>query len=137
MYKEEVCYMTEINRDFRRVDYSNNNSSSQVKTEKKDIKLEDISVLYSTEKLEEDRTSFEETFEKKSLDEASDGKKFLNSLIENKDEVNAFWVDKDSVPLEEMREADQNFMPDLLAGKYINRRYHYDENFKLKTVEEL
>ena len=79
--------MTEINRDFRRVDYSNNNSSSQVKTEKKDIKLEDISVLYSTEKLEEDRTSFEETFEKKSLDEASDGKKFLNSLIENKDEL--------------------------------------------------
>lgn len=62
---------------------------------------------------------------------------FEGNLIENKDEVNAFWVDKDSVPLEEMREADQNFMPDLLAGKYINRRYHYDENFKLKTVEEL
>ena len=62
---------------------------------------------------------------------------FEGNLIENKDEVNAFWVDKDSIPLEEMREADQNFMPDLLAGKYINRRYHYDENFKLKTVEEL
>ena len=57
---------------------------------------------------------------------------FEGTIINKEDEVNAFWVDKDSIPLNEMREADQNFMPDLLAGKYINRRYHYDENFKLK-----
>ncbi len=62
---------------------------------------------------------------------------FEGNLIENKDEVNAFWVDKNKIPLEEMREADQNFIPDLLAGKPINRRYHYDENFKLKNIEEL
>ena len=62
---------------------------------------------------------------------------FEGNLIENENEVNAFWVDKDKIPLEEMREADQNFMPDLLAGKYINRRYHYDENFNLASIEEL
>ena len=62
---------------------------------------------------------------------------FEGTITNKEDEVNAFWVDKDNVPLNEMREADQNFMPDLLAGKYINRRYHYDENFKLKSIEEL
>jgi 8-oxo-dGTP pyrophosphatase MutT (NUDIX family) len=62
---------------------------------------------------------------------------FEGNIINKEDEVSAFWVDKDNIPLNEMREADQNFMPDLLAGKYINRRYHYDENFKLKSIEEL
>ncbi len=62
---------------------------------------------------------------------------FEGNIINKEDEVNAFWVDKDNVPLNEMREADQNFVPDLLAGKYINRRYHYDENFKLTSIEEL
>jgi 8-oxo-dGTP pyrophosphatase MutT (NUDIX family) len=62
---------------------------------------------------------------------------FEGELNNKEDEVNTFWVDKNNIPLDEMREADQNFVPDLLAGKYINRRYHYDENFKLKLVEEL
>ena len=62
---------------------------------------------------------------------------FEGTITNKEDEVNAFWVDKDNVPLNEMREADQNFMPDLLAGKYINRRYHYDENFKLISIEDL
>ena len=62
---------------------------------------------------------------------------FEGTIINKEDEVNAFWVDKDNIPLNDMREADQNFVPDLLAGKYINRRYHYDENFKLTSIEEL
>ena len=62
---------------------------------------------------------------------------FEGELNNKEDEVNAFWIDKNNIPLDEMREADQNFVPDLLAGKYINRRYNYDENFKLKSVEEL
>lgn len=62
---------------------------------------------------------------------------FEGNIINKEDEVRAFWVDKDNIPLNEMREADQNFMPDLLAGKYINRRYHYDDNFKLTSIEEL
>lgn len=62
---------------------------------------------------------------------------FEGNLIENKNEVIAFWVDKNNVPLNEMRQADQNFMPDILAGKYVNRRYNYDENFNLLSIEEL
>ena len=62
---------------------------------------------------------------------------FEGNLIENKDEVNAFWIDKNNIPLEEMRQADRNFMPDILAEKYVNRRYNYDENFNLLSVEEL
>lgn len=62
---------------------------------------------------------------------------YEGNLIENKDEVNAFWIDKNNIPLEEMRQADRNFMPDILAGKYVNRRYNYDENFNLLSIEEL
>lgn len=62
---------------------------------------------------------------------------FEGNIIENKDEVYAFWVDKDKIPLDEMRQADRNFMPDILAGKYVNRRYNYDENFNLLSIEEL
>ena len=62
---------------------------------------------------------------------------FEGNIIENKDEVSAFWVDKDKIPLDEMRQADRNFMPDILAGKYVNRRYNYDENFNLLSIEEL
>ena len=62
---------------------------------------------------------------------------FEGDLIIKEDEVNAFWIDKKNIPLNEMREADRNFVPDLLAGKHINRRYNYDENFNLMSVEEL
>lgn len=62
---------------------------------------------------------------------------FEGNIIENKDEVSAFWIDKDKIPLDEMRQADRNFMPDILAGKYVNRRYNYDENFNLLSIEEL
>ena len=62
---------------------------------------------------------------------------FEGNLIENKDEVNSFWVSKNNIPLEEMRQADQNFMPDILAGKPVNRRYNYDENFNLLGIEDL
>lgn len=62
---------------------------------------------------------------------------FEGDLIIKEDEVNAFWIDKKNIPLNEMREADRNFVPDLLAGKHINRRYNYDENFNLISVEEL
>lgn len=62
---------------------------------------------------------------------------FEGNLINKEDEVNAFWVDKNNIPLDEMREADKNFVPDILDEKYVNRRYNYDENFKLISIEEL
>jgi len=62
---------------------------------------------------------------------------FAGSIIENKDEVSAFWVSESEIPYVEMREADKNFLPDILAGKYVKRRYNYDDNFKLLGFEEL
>ncbi len=57
--------------------------------------------------------------------------KYSGSLKGKEDEVETFWVDADKIPYAEMREADQNFLPDIFAGKYVKRRYNYDENFKL------
>lgn len=58
-------------------------------------------------------------------------------LHENKDEVHTFWIEKDKVPYEEMREADRDFLPDILAEKFVRRRYIYDENFHLKKIINL
>ena len=50
------------------------------------IDLEAISILYSTEKLEDNRTTFDETFDSiDANDESTDGAKFLDGLIENKE----------------------------------------------------
>jgi len=63
--------------------------------------------------------------------------KYSGFVKENKDEVTAFWQDIDNIPYEEMREADRDFLPDILAGQYVKRRYIYDENFKLLDVVNL
>ena len=56
---------------------------------------------------------------------------------EKKDEVHTFWHDEDSIPYDEMREADRNFLPDVLAGKFVKRRYIYDENWHIVDIIEL
>ena len=38
---------------------------------------------------------------------------------------------------DDMREADRNFLPEILAGKYVRRRYVYDENFHIKEIVDL
>ncbi len=48
------------------------------------INLEDISILYTTEKTEEDRTSFDETYNQTDVSADKNGAKFLNGLIDNK-----------------------------------------------------
>ena len=62
---------------------------------------------------------------------------FSGTIKENEDEVDAFWQDADNIPYHEMREADRNFLPDILAGKYVNRRYIYDENFHIIDIINL
>ncbi len=73
--------MTNIN-GFSSFEYSQNDIKTNY--EKNDIELEDISILYTTEKQEDERTTFEETFNKVFAADAEDGQKFLNGLIENK-----------------------------------------------------
>ena len=48
------------------------------------INLEDINILYTTEKQEEDRTSFDETYNQTAVSGDKNGEKFLNGLIDNK-----------------------------------------------------
>ena len=62
---------------------------------------------------------------------------FEGELKEKEDEVNVFWQNADNIPYEKMREADKNFLPEILSGKYIKRRFFYDENFKLEGFEDL
>ena len=52
-------------------------------------------------------------------------------------EVDAFWVDTNKVPYEEMREADRNFLPDIISGQYVKRRFIYDENFHITEIINL
>ena len=67
--------------------YSGNNIKTSYK--KDDIDLEEISVLYTTEKTEDERTDFSESFDETLLEEAGDGKEFLEGLISNKSELSA------------------------------------------------
>lgn len=65
--------------------YEYNPNKSNANFEDSDIDLEAINFLYSTDKLEDERTTFEDTFKMiDANDESSDGAKFLNGLIDNK-----------------------------------------------------
>lgn len=63
--------------------------------------------------------------------------RYTGELSAKKDEVETFWQDMGNIPYDEMREADRNFLPDILAGKYVKRRYVYDDNFKLIEFTDL
>ncbi|HIS89667.1 TPA: hypothetical protein IAA87_09655 [Candidatus Avigastranaerophilus faecigallinarum] len=66
---------------------SYNPNEIKTKYEKDDIDLEDISILYTTEKVEKDRTTFSESFNEVLLDSSEQGAKFLSGLKENKDSL--------------------------------------------------
>ena len=36
-----------------------------------------------------------------------------------------------------MREADQNFLPEIISGKYVKRRFIYDDNFHVLDIVDL
>ena len=62
---------------------------------------------------------------------------YSGNIKENEAEVDAFWVDTNKVPYEEMREADRNFLPDIISGQYVKRRFIYDENFHITEIVNL
>lgn len=62
---------------------------------------------------------------------------FSGSIKEHEGEVTAFWQDSVQIPYDKMREADRNFLPDILAGKYVKRRYFYDEDGHLVNIAEI
>ena len=69
------------------IDNSYNPKSIKTKYEKDDIDLDDISILYTTEKVEQDRSTFDKTFDEVTLDNSKQGEKFLSGLKDNKDSL--------------------------------------------------
>ncbi len=63
--------------------------------------------------------------------------KFSGEVHAKQDEVETFWQDASKIPYEQMRAADRDFLPDVLAGIPVNRRYIYDDDFKLLDVINL
>ncbi len=66
---------------------SSYNIDTNKELQEKNIELEDISILYTTELVEDERSSFDETYDSKSLEDATQGAKFLEGLKANKDEL--------------------------------------------------
>ena len=62
---------------------------------------------------------------------------FSGVLKFNPAETKAFWHDAQDVPYEKMREDVKDFLPDILAGKYVKRRYVLDDNFHILKVIDL
>ena len=62
---------------------------------------------------------------------------FTGELKNKKDEVEVFWQDADNIPYDKMRDADKDYIPEILAGKYVKKRYIYDDNGKVTEVINL
>ena len=63
--------------------------------------------------------------------------KFSGELREKEGEVKVFWQDTDNVPYDKMRAADKDFLPEILSGKYVSRRYYYDKDFNISKIENI
>ena len=63
--------------------------------------------------------------------------KFHGDVHAREGEVEVFWQDIDTIPLEKMRKADQDYMPEILAGKYVKKQYMYDEKGNVAKITPL
>ena len=62
---------------------------------------------------------------------------YSGNLHGKKDEVDVFWQEADKIPYDKMRAADRDFLPEVLAGKFVKKRYIYDDDFQLKEIINL
>ena len=62
---------------------------------------------------------------------------FSGELKAKTDEVNLFWQDTDNVPYDKMRTADRDFLPLILAGKFVKRRYFYSADGEVERMEDI
>ena len=79
--------MTEINKISSNSYSVNDENQNQNQRKEIEIKLEDISILYTTKKQEEDRTTFTESYSQVNINSTPQGKKFYDSLIDNKQDL--------------------------------------------------
>ena len=63
--------------------------------------------------------------------------KFSGEIQANAGETEVFWQDADKIPYSQMREADRDFLPEVLAGCFVRRRYYYADDGHLVKVENL
>jgi len=54
-----------------------------------------------------------------------------------KDEVDVFWQDADHIPYDQMRTADADFLPEILEGQFIQKRYFYAPDGSLEKIEKI
>ena len=66
---------------------NNQNPQYQNKVINNNFDIEDVSILYTTEKDEHERSTFEETFNETAVSSDKDGEEFLKGLIENKESL--------------------------------------------------
>lgn len=62
---------------------------------------------------------------------------FSGELKAKADEVDLFWQDADNVPYDKMRTADRDFLPLILAGKFVKRRYFYSADGEVERIEDI
>lgn len=62
---------------------------------------------------------------------------FSGELKAKADEVNLFWQDTDNVPYDKMHTADRDFLPLILTGKFVKRRYFYSADGEVERIEDI
>ncbi len=62
---------------------------------------------------------------------------FEGTIHANKEEVDVFWQPADQIPYEQMRAADSDFLPKILAGLTVKKRYYYTPNGDIEKIEEI
>ncbi|MBO4284818.1 MAG: NUDIX domain-containing protein [Alphaproteobacteria bacterium] len=62
---------------------------------------------------------------------------FEGKIKEKEDEVDVFWQSAEHIPYEKMRAADADFLPEILKGKMVKRRYFYAPDGSLDKIENI
>ena len=62
---------------------------------------------------------------------------FEGTLSPKKDEVDVFWQPADDIPYDKMRTADADFLPEMLKGKILKKRYFYNPDGSLQKIENI
>ena len=62
---------------------------------------------------------------------------FEGEICPKKDEVDVFWQPAESIPFDKMRAADADFLPKVLKGETVKKRYFYAPDGSIERMEEI
>lgn len=63
--------------------------------------------------------------------------KFEGQIVKETEECTASWISLDKIPYEQMWEGDKLWIPDLLLGKEVFKRYTFRADNTLQSVDDL